>query len=134
MIKHEELLAKTTNFEQKCQSKNYIERKKKSMFFFSVLTSVSAFIFLLICQETTVSRPFSSYLFDGQIRTDATIPVSPFPSPSLPRREIREYANGTVCVECDGQCERADDDSLTCHGPVSSRRSTRTRHKALQAP
>ncbi|XP_075895877.1 receptor tyrosine-protein kinase erbB-4 isoform X2 [Nelusetta ayraudi] len=31
--------------------------------------------------------------------------------------EIREYANGSVCVECDGQCERADDDSLTCHGP-----------------
>ncbi|KAM3861719.1 receptor tyrosine-protein kinase erbB-4 isoform 1-T1 [Diretmus argenteus] len=31
--------------------------------------------------------------------------------------EIREYANSSVCVECDGQCERADDDSLTCHGP-----------------
>uniref|UniRef100_A0A671V769 Receptor protein-tyrosine kinase n=1 Tax=Sparus aurata TaxID=8175 RepID=A0A671V769_SPAAU len=31
--------------------------------------------------------------------------------------DIREYANGSVCVECDGQCERADDDSLTCHGP-----------------
>uniref|UniRef100_A0A6Q2YVE9 Receptor protein-tyrosine kinase n=1 Tax=Esox lucius TaxID=8010 RepID=A0A6Q2YVE9_ESOLU len=31
--------------------------------------------------------------------------------------EVREYANGSVCVECDGQCERADDDSLTCHGP-----------------
>uniref|UniRef100_A0A7N6BCT8 Receptor protein-tyrosine kinase n=1 Tax=Anabas testudineus TaxID=64144 RepID=A0A7N6BCT8_ANATE len=31
--------------------------------------------------------------------------------------EIREYANGSVCVECDAQCERADDDSLTCHGP-----------------
>lgn len=34
-------------------------------------------------------------------------------------REIREYANESVCVECDGQCELADDDSLTCHGPVS---------------
>ncbi|TWW80675.1 Receptor tyrosine-protein kinase erbB-4 [Takifugu flavidus] len=33
--------------------------------------------------------------------------------------EIREYANESVCVECDGQCELADDDSLTCHGPVS---------------
>ncbi|TNN03135.1 receptor tyrosine-protein kinase erbB-4 isoform X2 [Takifugu rubripes] len=31
--------------------------------------------------------------------------------------EIREYANESVCVECDGQCELADDDSLTCHGP-----------------
>uniref|UniRef100_H3DG90 Receptor protein-tyrosine kinase n=1 Tax=Tetraodon nigroviridis TaxID=99883 RepID=H3DG90_TETNG len=31
--------------------------------------------------------------------------------------EIREYANGSMCVECDGQCELADDDSLTCHGP-----------------
>lgn len=34
-------------------------------------------------------------------------------------REIREYANESVCVECDGQCELADEDSLTCHGPVS---------------
>ncbi|KAG7503664.1 receptor tyrosine-protein kinase erbB-4-like [Solea senegalensis] len=31
--------------------------------------------------------------------------------------DIREYANGSVCVECDAQCERTDDDSLTCHGP-----------------
>ncbi|KAM4558726.1 receptor tyrosine-protein kinase erbB-4 isoform 2-T2 [Odontesthes bonariensis] len=31
--------------------------------------------------------------------------------------DIREYANGSVCVECDAQCERADDDSLSCHGP-----------------
>uniref|UniRef100_A0A3P9P841 Receptor protein-tyrosine kinase n=1 Tax=Poecilia reticulata TaxID=8081 RepID=A0A3P9P841_POERE len=31
--------------------------------------------------------------------------------------DIREYANGSLCVECDAQCERADDDSLTCHGP-----------------
>lgn len=38
----------------------------------------------------------------------------------LSLRDIREYANGSVCVECDAQCERADDDSLTCHGPVSS--------------
>ncbi|KAL0963733.1 hypothetical protein UPYG_G00310210, partial [Umbra pygmaea] len=30
--------------------------------------------------------------------------------------EAREYANGSMCVECDAQCERADDDSLTCHG------------------
>uniref|UniRef100_A0A674F1T2 Receptor protein-tyrosine kinase n=1 Tax=Salmo trutta TaxID=8032 RepID=A0A674F1T2_SALTR len=31
--------------------------------------------------------------------------------------EVREYDNGSVCVECDAQCERADGDSLTCHGP-----------------
>ncbi|XP_061735847.1 receptor tyrosine-protein kinase erbB-4 isoform X1 [Nerophis ophidion] len=31
--------------------------------------------------------------------------------------EIREFANGSLCVECDGQCERADEDSLTCRGP-----------------
>lgn len=37
----------------------------------------------------------------------------------LSLRDIREYANGSVCVECDAQCERADDDSLTCHGSVS---------------
>uniref|UniRef100_A0A1A8FXQ1 Receptor protein-tyrosine kinase n=2 Tax=Nothobranchius korthausae TaxID=1143690 RepID=A0A1A8FXQ1_9TELE len=30
--------------------------------------------------------------------------------------DFREYANGSVCVECDAQCERADD-SLTCQGP-----------------
>ncbi|XP_068613537.1 receptor tyrosine-protein kinase erbB-4-like [Brachionichthys hirsutus] len=30
--------------------------------------------------------------------------------------DIREYANESVCVECDGQCEQAEDDSLTCHG------------------
>ncbi|TNN77411.1 Receptor tyrosine-protein kinase erbB-4 [Liparis tanakae] len=33
--------------------------------------------------------------------------------------DIREYANGSVCVDCDAQCELADDDSLTCNGPVS---------------
>ncbi|XP_068184780.1 receptor tyrosine-protein kinase erbB-4-like [Antennarius striatus] len=31
--------------------------------------------------------------------------------------DIREYANGSVCVECDGQCDRAEDESLTCNGP-----------------
>ncbi|KAM7380672.1 hypothetical protein PAMP_003950 [Pampus punctatissimus] len=31
--------------------------------------------------------------------------------------DIREYANRSVCVECDAQCDRADGDSLTCHGP-----------------
>lgn len=62
-------------------------------------------------------------------------PHSPQPNPpthpsisSFSLRDIREYANGSVCVECDGQCERADDDSLTCHGPVSLFLETRVHH------
>ncbi|XP_062383474.1 receptor tyrosine-protein kinase erbB-4-like [Sardina pilchardus] len=31
--------------------------------------------------------------------------------------EVREFANGTVCLECDSQCEKATDKTLTCHGP-----------------
>ncbi|XP_035390713.1 receptor tyrosine-protein kinase erbB-4-like isoform X4 [Electrophorus electricus] len=31
--------------------------------------------------------------------------------------EFREFANGSVCVECDNQCEKAGDKTLTCHGP-----------------
>ncbi|XP_055062095.2 receptor tyrosine-protein kinase erbB-4 isoform X1 [Misgurnus anguillicaudatus] len=31
--------------------------------------------------------------------------------------DVREYANGSVCVQCDSQCEKAGDKSLTCHGP-----------------
>ncbi|KAI1899362.1 hypothetical protein AGOR_G00061000 [Albula goreensis] len=31
--------------------------------------------------------------------------------------DVREFANGSVCLECDPQCEKADDDMLTCHGP-----------------
>ncbi|TTA11853.1 Receptor tyrosine-protein kinase erbB-4 [Bagarius yarrelli] len=31
--------------------------------------------------------------------------------------EVREFANGSVCVECDAQCQRAEDDGLTCTGP-----------------
>uniref|UniRef100_A0A8C1XF65 Receptor protein-tyrosine kinase n=1 Tax=Cyprinus carpio TaxID=7962 RepID=A0A8C1XF65_CYPCA len=27
------------------------------------------------------------------------------------------YTNGSVCVECDSQCEKAGEKSLTCHGP-----------------
>ncbi|XP_062862524.1 receptor tyrosine-protein kinase erbB-4-like isoform X2 [Trichomycterus rosablanca] len=30
--------------------------------------------------------------------------------------EAREFANGSVCVECDAQCERAEDEGLTCTG------------------
>ncbi|KAG7463955.1 hypothetical protein MATL_G00182140 [Megalops atlanticus] len=31
--------------------------------------------------------------------------------------DVREFANGSVCLECDPQCERAEDNMLTCHGP-----------------
>ncbi|XP_073805432.1 receptor tyrosine-protein kinase erbB-4 isoform X3 [Danio rerio] len=31
--------------------------------------------------------------------------------------DVREFANGSTCVECDSQCEKAEDKSLTCHGP-----------------
>uniref|UniRef100_A0A8C2HCS0 Receptor protein-tyrosine kinase n=1 Tax=Cyprinus carpio TaxID=7962 RepID=A0A8C2HCS0_CYPCA len=31
--------------------------------------------------------------------------------------DVREFANGSVCLECDAQCEVADDDGLTCTGP-----------------
>ncbi|KAJ8350673.1 hypothetical protein SKAU_G00258030 [Synaphobranchus kaupii] len=31
--------------------------------------------------------------------------------------DIREFANGSVCLECDPQCEKAEDDMFTCHGP-----------------
>uniref|UniRef100_W5L1C2 Receptor protein-tyrosine kinase n=1 Tax=Astyanax mexicanus TaxID=7994 RepID=W5L1C2_ASTMX len=30
---------------------------------------------------------------------------------------VREFANGSVCVECDGQCEKTGDRTVTCHGP-----------------
>lgn len=33
-------------------------------------------------------------------------------------RDVREFANGSVCVECDGQCERRDGNALTCLGQV----------------
>ncbi|KAI4877496.1 hypothetical protein NFI96_001193 [Prochilodus magdalenae] len=38
--------------------------------------------------------------------------------------DVREFVNGSLCVECDGQCERAGDKTLTCHGPVSLHLST----------
>ncbi|XP_065110260.1 receptor tyrosine-protein kinase erbB-4-like [Paramisgurnus dabryanus] len=31
--------------------------------------------------------------------------------------DIREFANGSVCLECDSQCEKSKDKSLTCRGP-----------------
>ncbi|KAJ8415186.1 hypothetical protein AAFF_G00008840 [Aldrovandia affinis] len=30
--------------------------------------------------------------------------------------DVREFANGSVCLECDPQCEKAEDDVFTCHG------------------
>uniref|UniRef100_A0A3B3I0D5 Receptor protein-tyrosine kinase n=1 Tax=Oryzias latipes TaxID=8090 RepID=A0A3B3I0D5_ORYLA len=30
--------------------------------------------------------------------------------------EVREFANGSVCLECDSQCEKMDGNSLTCLG------------------
>uniref|UniRef100_A0A3P8V566 Receptor protein-tyrosine kinase n=1 Tax=Cynoglossus semilaevis TaxID=244447 RepID=A0A3P8V566_CYNSE len=30
--------------------------------------------------------------------------------------EIREFANGSVCLECDSQCEKMDGNAMTCHG------------------
>uniref|UniRef100_A0A8C6KM74 Receptor protein-tyrosine kinase n=1 Tax=Nothobranchius furzeri TaxID=105023 RepID=A0A8C6KM74_NOTFU len=31
--------------------------------------------------------------------------------------EVREFANGSVCLECDGQCEKMNENSMTCLGP-----------------
>ncbi|KAG5283429.1 hypothetical protein AALO_G00041980 [Alosa alosa] len=31
--------------------------------------------------------------------------------------DVREFANGSVCLECDPQCEMSEDESLTCTGP-----------------
>ncbi|XP_036423945.1 receptor tyrosine-protein kinase erbB-4-like [Colossoma macropomum] len=31
--------------------------------------------------------------------------------------DVREFANGSMCLECDAQCEKAEDDGLTCTGP-----------------
>ncbi|XP_076858363.1 receptor tyrosine-protein kinase erbB-4 [Brachyhypopomus gauderio] len=31
--------------------------------------------------------------------------------------DVREFANGSVCLECDPQCEKAEDGGLTCTGP-----------------
>ncbi|XP_010128464.1 PREDICTED: receptor tyrosine-protein kinase erbB-4-like, partial [Chlamydotis macqueenii] len=31
--------------------------------------------------------------------------------------EFREFANGSVCVECDPQCEKMEENMMTCYGP-----------------
>uniref|UniRef100_A0A672RE82 receptor protein-tyrosine kinase n=1 Tax=Sinocyclocheilus grahami TaxID=75366 RepID=A0A672RE82_SINGR len=36
---------------------------------------------------------------------------------NLHEGDVREFANGSVCLECDAQCEVVDDDGLTCTGP-----------------
>uniref|UniRef100_A0A8C9G551 Receptor protein-tyrosine kinase n=1 Tax=Pavo cristatus TaxID=9049 RepID=A0A8C9G551_PAVCR len=38
--------------------------------------------------------------------------------------EFREFANGSVCVECDPQCEKMEDNMITCYGPVRATLST----------
>ncbi|XP_035376884.1 receptor tyrosine-protein kinase erbB-4-like isoform X2 [Electrophorus electricus] len=36
---------------------------------------------------------------------------------NLHQGELREFANASMCLECDSQCERAEDSGLTCTGP-----------------
>ncbi|XP_047659601.1 receptor tyrosine-protein kinase erbB-4 isoform X1 [Tachysurus fulvidraco] len=31
--------------------------------------------------------------------------------------DVREFINGSTCMECDSQCEKTGDKTLTCHGP-----------------
>ncbi|TNN36501.1 Receptor tyrosine-protein kinase erbB-4 [Liparis tanakae] len=31
-------------------------------------------------------------------------------------REMREFANGSVCLECDSQCEKMDGNTMSCFG------------------
>ncbi|XP_062866878.1 receptor tyrosine-protein kinase erbB-4-like [Trichomycterus rosablanca] len=31
--------------------------------------------------------------------------------------DVREFVNGSVCLKCDSECEKAGDSTLTCHGP-----------------
>lgn len=33
-------------------------------------------------------------------------------------REVREFANGSVCLECDSQCDKMDGNAMTCLGQV----------------
>lgn len=33
-------------------------------------------------------------------------------------REVREFSNGSVCLECDSQCEKMDANTVTCLGQV----------------
>lgn len=41
--------------------------------------------------------------------------LSQFP---LSTREMREFANGSVCLECDSQCDKMDGNTMTCLGQV----------------
>ena len=38
--------------------------------------------------------------------------------PLISTREVREFANGSVCLECDSQCEKMDGSTVTCLGQV----------------
>lgn len=46
----------------------------------------------------------------------------PTPAPPFSSRDVREFANGSVCLECDSQCEKMDGNSMTCHGQVRQSR------------
>uniref|UniRef100_A0A8B9KPM3 Receptor protein-tyrosine kinase n=1 Tax=Astyanax mexicanus TaxID=7994 RepID=A0A8B9KPM3_ASTMX len=57
----------------------------------------------------------SEYMLLSQsCKTNATIDIW---APPTVRKDVREFANGSVCLECDAQCQKADDDGLTCTGP-----------------
>uniref|UniRef100_A0A8B9KQB7 Receptor tyrosine-protein kinase erbB-4 n=1 Tax=Astyanax mexicanus TaxID=7994 RepID=A0A8B9KQB7_ASTMX len=61
----------------------------------------------------------SEYMLLSQsCKTNATIDI--WAPPTVRKFEfvdVREFANGSVCLECDAQCQKADDDGLTCTGP-----------------
>ncbi|KAG7239308.1 hypothetical protein INR49_029273, partial [Caranx melampygus] len=39
--------------------------------------------------------------------------------------EVREFANGSVCLECDSQCEKMDGNTMTCLGQVRWAKTSR---------
>lgn len=61
-------------------------------------------------------QPFSS-------ASDSLILFPNLPAKCFPR-EFREFANGSVCMECDPQCEKMEDNMITCYGPVRAALST----------
>lgn len=59
---------------------------------------------------------------DTALKSIIQLPLShprpPRPAPPFSSRDVREFANGSVCLECDSQCEKMDGNSMTCHGQV----------------
>ncbi|OXB64727.1 hypothetical protein ASZ78_014998 [Callipepla squamata] len=51
------------------------------------------------------------------VRLDCVGVWSSPPDRLLMEWEFREFANGSVCVECDPQCEKMEDNMITCYGP-----------------